>query len=118
MNVFGKLPGGASLRRGDLISGPATVTQAIRGGTHCRRGHAAQLQGSPALISPPQSGAVTFEELQLAGWPGLAAQGRLKILPPKRKGAWGAAPYLLRPLLPLLPRSGRNSRIKAATCLI
>ncbi|HOL17700.1 MAG TPA: 4Fe-4S binding protein, partial [Bacillota bacterium] len=62
---------------GDLISGPAAVPQAIQAGRIAAEALAAQLEGKPGPDpSPPESGAVTFEELHLAAWPGLAARGR------------------------------------------
>lgn len=78
LSVFGELPRMVHLYAGgDLISGPATVPQAIQAGRIAAAAIVAQWQGEPGPdLTPPQSGAVTFEELRLAGRPGPAAQGR------------------------------------------
>ncbi len=78
LSVFGQLPREVHLYAGgDLISGPATVPHAIQAGRIAAAAIAAQLQGGPGPdLAPPQSGAVTFEELHRAGWPSPAAQGR------------------------------------------
>ena len=78
-SVFGSLERGVSLfAGGDLVSGPATVPEAIRAGRMAAMAIKAKIEGLPAadLIAPDQK-PVSFEELNMEAGINLQLQQRM-----------------------------------------